>query len=166
MLAPDFMDSIFGRSGYRRLFIAIGPPKLWTESGTYREFAKRASISEVEGVPKANDMIRHLVKAQEATARTACKLFGIVNEANDQPTGRLNATWARAWSSIGPRGQRQASSPALTLGFTLATLAITLCLKLIFASLNSHFESMEQVRHYRDVHDFPRGRWCRRQIGV
>jgi hypothetical protein len=111
-------------------------------------------------------MIRHLVKAQEATARTACKLFGIVNEANDQPTGRLNATWARAWSSIGPRGQRQASSPALTLGFTLATLAITLCLKLIFASLNSHFESMEQVRHYRDVHEFPRGRWCRRQIGV
>ena len=39
--------------------------------GTYREFVKLASIKEVEGVPKANDMIRHLVAAQEATARTA-----------------------------------------------------------------------------------------------
>jgi starvation-inducible DNA-binding protein len=54
--------------------------------GTYREFVKLASIKEVEGVPKANDMIRHLVAAQEATARTARKLFPVVDEANDQPT--------------------------------------------------------------------------------
>ena len=45
-----------------------------------------ASIQEVEGVPKATDMIRHLVTAQEATARTARKLFPIVDAANDQPT--------------------------------------------------------------------------------
>lgn len=31
--------------------------------GTYREFVKLASIKEVEGVPKATDMIRHLVAA-------------------------------------------------------------------------------------------------------
>ena len=54
--------------------------------GTYREFVKLASIKEVEGVPKANDMIRHLVAAQEATARTARKLFPVVDAANDQPT--------------------------------------------------------------------------------
>ncbi len=54
--------------------------------GTYREFVKLASIKEVEGVPKANDMIRHLVSAQEATARTARKLFPVVDAANDQPT--------------------------------------------------------------------------------
>lgn len=54
--------------------------------GTYKEFVKLASIKEVEGVPKANDMIRHLVAAQEATARTARKLFDVVDEANDQPT--------------------------------------------------------------------------------
>ena len=54
--------------------------------GTYREFVKLASIKEVEGVPKANDMIRHLVTAQEATARTARKLFPMVDAANDQPT--------------------------------------------------------------------------------
>ena len=34
-------------------------------------------------------MIRHLVAAQEATARTARKLFALVNEANDQPTADL-----------------------------------------------------------------------------
>ena len=54
--------------------------------GTYKEFVKLASIKEVEGVPKADDMIRHLVAAQEATARTARKLFPVVDAANDQPT--------------------------------------------------------------------------------
>ncbi len=54
--------------------------------GTYKEFVKLASIEEVEGVPKATDMIRHLVAAQEATARTARKLFPVVDAANDQPT--------------------------------------------------------------------------------
>ena len=54
--------------------------------GTYKEFVKLASIQEVEGVPKATDMIRHLVTAQEAAAHTARKLFPIVDAANDQPT--------------------------------------------------------------------------------
>jgi len=54
--------------------------------GTYKEYVKLASIQEVDGVPKANDMIRHLVAAQEATARTARKLFPVVDAANDQPT--------------------------------------------------------------------------------
>ena len=54
--------------------------------GTYKEFVKLASIKEVEGVPKATDMIRNLVAAQEGTARTARKLFPVVDKANDQPT--------------------------------------------------------------------------------
>ena len=54
--------------------------------GTYKEFVKLASIKEVEGVPSADDMVRHLVAAQEATARTARKLLPIADEANDQPT--------------------------------------------------------------------------------
>jgi starvation-inducible DNA-binding protein len=57
--------------------------------GTYREFVKLASIKEVEGVPRATDMIRRLVSAQEATARTARKLFPVVEAANDQPTADL-----------------------------------------------------------------------------
>jgi len=57
--------------------------------GTYKEFIKLASIKEIEGVPKATKMIRHLVAAQEATARTARKLFPVVEKANDQPTADL-----------------------------------------------------------------------------
>ncbi len=70
--------------------------------GTYKEFVQLASIKEVEGVPKANDMIAHLIKAQEATARTARKLFPIVDEANDQPTAdvltqRMDVHEKTAW---------------------------------------------------------------------
>ena len=57
--------------------------------GTYKEFVKLASIAEVEGVPKAMNMVRHLVAAQEATARTARKVFPLVEAANDQPTADL-----------------------------------------------------------------------------
>lgn len=64
---------------------ALGHPA----PGTYKEFVKRASIQEVEGVPKATDMIRQLVAAQEATARTARGLFPLVDKANDQPTADL-----------------------------------------------------------------------------
>jgi starvation-inducible DNA-binding protein len=35
------------------------------------------------------EMVEHLVAAQEATARTARKLFPLVDEANDQPTADL-----------------------------------------------------------------------------
>src|SRR3989338_2219473 len=64
---------------------ALGHPA----PGTYKEFVKLASIKEVDGVPKATAMISHLVAAQEATARTARKLFPVVEKANDQPTADL-----------------------------------------------------------------------------
>jgi len=57
--------------------------------GTYREFVRLASIEEVDGVPKATDMVRLLVAAQEATARTARELFPLVAKADDQPTADL-----------------------------------------------------------------------------
>jgi starvation-inducible DNA-binding protein len=59
--------------------------------GTYSEFVKLATIKEVEGVPKALEMVQHLVKAQEATARTARKLLPLVEDADDQPTADLLA---------------------------------------------------------------------------
>jgi starvation-inducible DNA-binding protein len=70
--------------------------------GTYKEFVRLASIQEVPGVPKANDMVRHLVAAQEATARTARKLFPLVDAANDQPTAdvltqRIDVHEKTAW---------------------------------------------------------------------
>ncbi len=64
---------------------ALGVPA----PGTYKEFVKRASIKEVEGQPKAKEMIAHLVAAQEAVARTARKLLPVVDKANDQPTADL-----------------------------------------------------------------------------
>ncbi len=64
---------------------ALGHPA----PGTYREFVKLASIEEVDGVPPAMDMVRRLVAAQEATARTARRLFPVVDAANDQPTADL-----------------------------------------------------------------------------
>ena len=70
--------------------------------GTYKEFVKLASMSEVNGVPKALEMVRHLVAAQEATARTARALFPRVEKANDQPTmdlltQRLDVHEKTAW---------------------------------------------------------------------
>ena len=70
--------------------------------GTYREYIDLASIKEVDGVPKAMDMVRHLVTAQEATARTAREVFPLSEDANDQPTAdlltqRLNVHEKTAW---------------------------------------------------------------------
>ena len=70
--------------------------------GTYKEFTKLASIKEVEGEPKATEMIHHLLAAQEATARTARKLFPVVDAANDQPTAdvltqRIDVHEKTAW---------------------------------------------------------------------
>lgn len=64
---------------------ALGHPA----PGTYKAFVKLASIQEVDGVPDANTMIGHLVEAQHATARTARKLFPVVEAAGDQPTADL-----------------------------------------------------------------------------
>ncbi len=70
--------------------------------GTYKDFSGLASIKEVGGVPKAMEMVAHLVSAQEATARTARSLFPVVEEANDQPTmdlltQRLDVHEKTAW---------------------------------------------------------------------
>jgi len=77
---------------------ALGKPA----PGTFKEYLKLASIKEVEGSPKADDMVAHLVAAQEATARTARKLVPIVEAANDQPTldlltQRLDVHEKTAW---------------------------------------------------------------------
>jgi starvation-inducible DNA-binding protein len=54
--------------------------------GTYKQFAKLSAIEEVEGVPKAQEMIRLLVTGHETVARTARDVFRAAEDANDQPT--------------------------------------------------------------------------------
>lgn len=57
--------------------------------GTYRQFAQLATFREAEGVPAADDMLRYLVRAQEATARSARALLPIAEKADDQPTADI-----------------------------------------------------------------------------
>lgn len=57
--------------------------------GTYRQFAQLATFGEVEDVPSADDMLRHLVHAQEATARSARALLPLADKADDQPTADI-----------------------------------------------------------------------------
>ena len=64
---------------------ALGHPA----PATYTKLSQLATIKEVEGVPKAKEMIQHLVSANEGVARTARSLFTVVEGANDQPTADL-----------------------------------------------------------------------------
>ena len=64
---------------------ALGDPA----PGTYAEYAKRSSIKETAGVPKAEKMIELLVEGQEAVVRTARSIFPLVEKVNDEPTADL-----------------------------------------------------------------------------
>lgn len=57
--------------------------------GSYAEFSRLASIKEDSDTPAAEEMIRRLVKGQEAVVRTARELFPTVDAAHDEPTADL-----------------------------------------------------------------------------
>ena len=57
--------------------------------GTYAAFARLTCIKEEDGVPAAEEMIRILVKDQEAVTRTARSIFPLVDEAHDEPSADL-----------------------------------------------------------------------------
>lgn len=57
--------------------------------GTYAEFAKLSSIKEIKGQPKATEMIKYLVAAQEAVTKTARSILPLVDKASDEPTADL-----------------------------------------------------------------------------
>ena len=57
--------------------------------GTYSEYAKLSSVKETSGVPEAKDMIRILVAGHESVARTARKIFPVVDKSSDEPTADL-----------------------------------------------------------------------------
>ncbi len=57
---------------------------------SYGEFSRLASVGEDDGDwPEAEEMIRRLVKGQEAVVRTARTIFPTVERAGDQPTADL-----------------------------------------------------------------------------
>jgi starvation-inducible DNA-binding protein len=57
--------------------------------GSYKAYAALTSIEEEIGTPDADEMIRQLVKGQEAVARTARAVFPTAEAANDEPTADL-----------------------------------------------------------------------------
>jgi starvation-inducible DNA-binding protein len=54
--------------------------------GSYAQYAKLTSIEEATTVPKAEDMIRALVKGHETVARTARAVFPPAEKAGDEAT--------------------------------------------------------------------------------
>ena len=57
--------------------------------GSYAQYAKLSSIGEESGVPAAQDMIKSLVKGNEAVTKTAREIFPVVDKASDEPTADL-----------------------------------------------------------------------------
>lgn len=64
---------------------ALGEPA----PGSYNAYARLTSIEEEESVPSAEEMIKRLVKGQEAVVRTARSVFPAAESANDEPTADL-----------------------------------------------------------------------------
>jgi starvation-inducible DNA-binding protein len=57
--------------------------------GSYAEFGALSSIDEDTDTPDAEEMIRRLVRGQEAVIRTARSIFEVVDAAHDEPTADL-----------------------------------------------------------------------------
>lgn len=57
--------------------------------GTYGEFIKLSSIKEVDGVPKAKEMIQLLVRGHESVVRTARSVYPVVEKAADEASADL-----------------------------------------------------------------------------
>jgi len=57
--------------------------------GSYSEYAELSSIPETRDSPKAEEMVRLLVEANEAVVRTARSVFPAAERANDESTADL-----------------------------------------------------------------------------
>ena len=56
---------------------------------SYAEFTRLSSLSEDEDLPRAAEMVRRLVKAQEVVVRTARSVFPAAERAGDEATADL-----------------------------------------------------------------------------
>jgi len=64
---------------------ALGHPA----PGSYADYARLTAITEANGVPKAEEMIRQLVDGHETLCRTARNIFPVAEQAKDEPTADL-----------------------------------------------------------------------------
>lgn len=70
--------------------------------GSYKEYAKLTNIKEADGIPNAEEMIKDLVKGQEAIAKTARSIVPVADDASDEVTldlltQRMNIHEKNAW---------------------------------------------------------------------
>ena len=54
--------------------------------GSYKEYAKLTNLKEADGIPSAEEMIKDLVKGQEAIAKTARSIVPVADGAADEVT--------------------------------------------------------------------------------
>ena len=85
MFMTHYTESALAVDAVAERIRALGFPA----PGTYGAYAKLSSIEETEGVPAAMDMVRLLVKAHEACAKTARSVFPAAEKASDEPTADL-----------------------------------------------------------------------------
>ena len=57
--------------------------------GTYKEFARLASIEEVEGVPAAKKMVEILTKGHEQVVKTSRSVLKLAQDADDESSAAL-----------------------------------------------------------------------------
>lgn len=57
--------------------------------GTYKAYAQLTSITEVDGVPEAEQMVAYLVESNESVVRTARSALKVAQEADDESSASL-----------------------------------------------------------------------------
>ena len=70
--------------------------------GSYKEYARLTNLKEADGIPSAEEMIKDLVKGQEAIAKTARSIVPVADKAADEVsldllTQRMTVHEKNAW---------------------------------------------------------------------
>ena len=65
--------------------LALGVPA----PGTYKTFAALSAVDEVEGVPKADDMVNILLQGHERVVKTCRDVLALAQEGSDESTAAL-----------------------------------------------------------------------------
>jgi len=82
MFEQQYTELATAVDGIAERIRALGYPA----PGTYAEFVKLTRLEEPKPGLKAEDMIRYLIKGQEAVVRTARETLPVAEKADDQPT--------------------------------------------------------------------------------
>lgn len=57
--------------------------------GTYKQYAALSSVQEIDGIPAAFEMVRHLAEANETVVRSCRNVITAAQEASDESTAAL-----------------------------------------------------------------------------